>query len=110
MYRYIILSNSSNISTEDFVNNYRLKLHYFIPSKRQLWTIIGKNNEYWLDPELDYCSCKHYYFKTLSGKDKCQHLKVINELIRYKKYDKIEFSDDEYTNFIVLLIKDILPK
>ena len=104
-------NSSSNISTKDFVNDdYKLKLHYFMPSKRQLWTIIGKNDEYWLDPELDYCTCKHYYFKTLSGKDKCQHLKVINELIKQKKYDKIEFSDDEYTDFIVLLIKDILPK
>ena len=101
-------SSSSTLSPDDFVDDYKLKLHYFIPSKRQLWTIIGKNNEYWLDPELDYCSCKHYYFKTLSGKDKCQHLKVINELIKHKKYDKTEFSDDEYTNFIVLLIKDIL--
>ena len=104
------MSNSFNISADEFIDDYKLKLHYFIPSKRQLWTIIGMNNEYWLDPELDYCSCKHYYFKTLSGKDKCQHLKVINELIKQKKYDKIEFSDDEYTDFMILLIKDILPK
>ena len=85
-----------------------LKLHYFVPSERKLWTIVGKNNEYWLDPELDYCACKHYYYKTLSGKEKCQHLKSFNELLKNNNYDKIIFSDDEYFNFLSMLIKDIL--
>ena len=103
------MSSSSENSDKSF-KNYKLKLHYFAPSKRELRTIVGKDDEYWLDPELDYCSCKHYYFKTLSGKDKCQHLKVLNELIKNRIYDKIEFSDEEYNNFLALLIKDILPK
>ena len=81
------MSNSRDISSAKSFTNYKLKLHYFTPSKRCLWTIVGRNDEYWLDPELDYCTCKHYYFKTLSGKDKCQHLKILNELIKNKKYE-----------------------
>jgi predicted nucleic acid-binding Zn finger protein len=103
------LSNSPDI-TANLFNNYKLKLHYFTPSRRELWTIVGKDDEYWLDQELDYCTCKHYYFKTLSGKDKCQHLKVLNELIEKENYDKIDYSDEEYNDFLALLIKDILPK
>ena len=99
---------SNSMLPNDFETSYILKLHYFVPSERKLWTIIGKNNEYWVDPELDYCSCKHYYYKTLSGKEKCQHLKSFNELIKNNKYDKIKFSDDEYFDFLSMLIKDIL--
>ena len=103
------MSNSPDITAKLF-NNYKLKLHYFTPSKRELWTIVGRDDEYWLDPELDYCTCKHYYFKTLSGKDKCQHLKVLNELIKTETFDKIDYSDEEYYDFLALIIKDILPK
>ena len=85
-----------------------LKLHYFVPSERKLWTIVGKNNEYWLDPDLDYCACKHYYYKSLSGKEKCQHLKSFNELLKNINYDKIILSVEEYFNFLSMLIKDIL--
>jgi len=98
------------IVSDKYVNSYRLKLHYFIPSKRHLWTIVGKNDEYWLDPEIDYCSCRHFFFKTLSGKDKCQHLKIISDLIKNENYDRIEFSDVEYYSFLGLLMKDLLQK
>ena len=104
------MSNSRDISSAKSFTNYKLKLHYFTPSKRCLCTIVGRNDEYWLDPELDYCTCKHYYFKTLSGKDKCQHLKILNELIKNKNYDQTDYSDEEYYDFLALLIKDILPK
>lgn len=106
MFRILLMSNS--LVPNDFLINHTLKLHYFVPSERKLWTIVGKNNEYWLDAELDYCSCKHYYYKTLSGKEKCQHLKIFNELLKNNNYDKIKFSDDEYSNFLTILIKDIL--
>jgi predicted nucleic acid-binding Zn finger protein len=99
---------SNSLVPNDLEFNHILKLHYFVPSGRKLWTIIGKNNEYWLDPELDYCSCKHYYYKTLSGKEKCQHLRIFNEFLKKNNYDKITFSDEEYSSFLSTLIKDIL--
>ena len=45
---------SNSLVPNDFLINHTLKLHYFVPSERKLWTIVGKNNEYWLDPELDH--------------------------------------------------------
>lgn len=86
----------------------RVKLHVFIPSDRKIWTIITKNNEYWLDLDLDYCTCKHYFFKTLSGKHNCIHLKILNDRIRTNNYDTIKFKDDEYDCFLISLFKDIL--
>ena len=99
---------SNSLFSNDFQTSHILKLHYFVPSERKLWTIIGKNNEYWVDPELDYCTCKHYYYKTLSGEVKCQHLKSFKALLKNNNYDKIKFSDDEYFNFISMLVRDIL--
>jgi len=93
----------------DAVNSYsRIKLHIFVPSDRKLWTIVSKNNEYWLDPDLDYCTCKYYFFRTLSGKDRCIHLKSLAEALRLKEYDSIEFQDDEYAGFLTSLLKDVL--
>ena len=45
-----------------------VKLHVFKPSNREVWTVVGKDNEYWVDPECSFCSCKDDYFQTLSGK------------------------------------------
>lgn len=86
----------------------RIKLHIFVPSNRKIWTIVSKNNEYWLDLDLDYCTCKYYFFKTLSGKDSCIHLKSLAEALRLKEYDRIEFQDDEYVGFLTSLFKDVL--
>lgn len=93
----------------DTANSYsRIKLHIFVPSDRKIWTIVTKNNEYWLDLELDYCTCKYYFFKTLSGKDRCIHLKSLAEALRLEDYDRVEFQDDEYVGFLTSLLKDVI--
>lgn len=93
----------------DAINSYsRIKLHIFVPSDRKIWTIVTKNNEYWLDLDLDYCTCKYYFFKTLSGKDRCIHLKSLAEALRLEDYDRVEFQDDEYVGFLTSLFKDVL--
>ncbi|MGD1838632.1 MAG: hypothetical protein ACPKPY_11335 [Nitrososphaeraceae archaeon] len=87
-----------------------VKLHLFLPSKRKLWTVVGNSAEYWVDLDLDYCTCKYYYFKTLSGKDRCIHLRKLSNAIKENKFDKIIFDDSEYQVFLVSLMKDILKK
>ena len=86
-----------------------IKIHLFYPSKREIWTIIGNRDEYWLDPELDFCTCKGYYFNKLNEKESCYHLDLIkkcdNEYI-----DIIEFSDDEYNEFLCGVIEGIYKK
>lgn len=84
-----------------------VKLHVFKPSNREIWTVVGKDNEYWVDPENNFCSCKDYYFQTLSGKEKCYHLQIIGVAKEKKLVEVIEFSDDEYDKFLKALINDI---
>lgn len=84
-----------------------VKLHIFKPSNRELWTIVGKDNEYWIDPEHGFCSCKDYYFQTLSGKEKCYHLQVLTAAKEKNLIDIVTFGDDEYETFLKALIDDV---
>ncbi len=43
------------------VNERRVKLHRFNPSQREIWTIVGKEKEHWIDPQSNFCSCSGYY-------------------------------------------------
>ncbi len=85
-----------------------VKVHVFKPSKREIWTVVGKDREYWVDPEYDFCSCEDYYFKTLSGREKCYHLQIIDVAKEKKLVDVIEFKDEEYDSFLKALINDML--
>ena len=53
----------------------RIKLHVFEPSNRKIWTVVGAEKEYWLDPDLDFCSCPGYYFSKKNGEKTCYHLR-----------------------------------
>nr|AIF02867.1 hypothetical protein [uncultured marine thaumarchaeote KM3_15_E05] len=94
----------------------RIKLHIFEPSNRKIWTVVGTEREYWLDPYLDFCSCPGYYFN-----NECYHLDTLTVAIEVDKgviepkeldlaKNKIEiitFSDLEYEDFIAGLLSDL---
>lgn len=82
-----------------------MKCHLFEPSKKKIWTIVGKHHEYWIDLELDYCSCNDYYFRTLSGQGLCYHLDFAKEKSS-SKVDTVHFSDSEYGDFVKSMIND----
>ena len=43
---------------EAIVSEKRVKLHVFEPSGRRIWTVVGKGEEHWVDPESNFCSCR----------------------------------------------------
>ena len=83
-----------------------VKLHLFQPSGRAIWSVVGKDQEHWLDPELGFCSCKNYYFRSLSRCEPCYHLKSVNQATLEKKYVTIEFDDSDYNGFFKAMISD----
>jgi len=87
-----------------------VKLHLFQPSGRTIWTIVGRDNEHWADIELGFCSCKSYYYKTLSNGKLCYHLICIVLAKQNNKFVTIKFHDTEYTDFINALLADIASK
>lgn len=83
-----------------------IKFHVFLPSGRAIWTAVGRDREYWVDPDLGFCSCKGYYYKTLSTGIPCYHLKSVELARQNKKFVEIKFRDVEYQGFIKALISD----
>lgn len=92
---------------ESIVSEKRVKLHLFEPSKRKIWTVVGKGKEHWLDPDAEYCSCPGYYFGRLNRKSTCYHLESAYLAKKENKVETIIFSDDEYDDFISGLISDL---
>ncbi len=85
----------------------RIKLHLFEPSNRKIWTVVGTEKEYWLDPDLDFCSCPGYYFNKSDGKNRCYHLESFKMATAKNKIELTTFSDYEYESFIISLLSDL---
>ncbi len=83
-----------------------VKQMLFLPSRKKLWIVVGKDNEYWADPDLGFCSCKDFYFTTLSGGDECYHLKSVRKAIQENWFTAIEFADNEYVEFLQAIVED----
>lgn len=91
------------------ISEHRIKLHRFNPSKREIWCVVGNKNEYWFDQSLDFCSCKGYYFTRFNKNDLCYHLKSA-KAAKIKDVDIIEFSDDEYDDFLLSIINGLFDQ
>ena len=89
------------------VDQRRVKLHRFNPSKREIWTIVGKAKEHWIDPDSKFCSCSGYYFGMIKNKSPCYHLDSILKAKKENKFEIIEFMDDEYESFISGIVSDL---
>ena len=99
--------NKDSDRIETLVSEKRVKLHVFEPSQRKIWTVVGKGEEHWIDPIGSYCSCPGFYFGKLNGKTTCYHLKSVELAQRENKIEKILFSDDEFSDFLLGLISDL---
>ena len=83
-----------------------VKQMLFLPSGKKLWVVIGRDNEYWTDPELGFCSCKDFYFTTLSGGQDCYHLKSVRKTIQQRAFTVIEFNDSDYIHLLQAVADD----
>ena len=99
--------NKSLDKIDSVVSQKRVKLHLFEPSNRKIWTVVGVNEEYWLDPDSDFCSCPGFYFGKLNDKNSCYHLDSQKLAVKENKFETITFSDDEFGDFISGLVSDL---
>ena len=42
--------NEKSKKMDAIISENRVKLHVFEPTQRQIWTIVGREKEHWLDP------------------------------------------------------------
>lgn len=75
----------------------RVKKYIFKPSKRTVWIVVGKERDYLVMPEAEFCSCDDFYFRVLDREvHLCYHLiaqKLANVL---EWYETIEEHDELY--------------
>ncbi|HJL67812.1 MAG: hypothetical protein CMO15_03970 [Thaumarchaeota archaeon] len=99
--------NKDSDRIEVLVSEKRVKLHVFEPTQRKIWTVVGKGEEHWVDPDANYCSCPGFYFGKLNGKTICYHLESVELAKKENKIEQIIFSDDEFSDFLFGLISDL---
>jgi len=85
----------------------RIKIHHFLPSNRKIWTIVGKEKEHWLEPDLKFCSCAGFYFGMLKNKKPCYHIDSLEIAKKEEQYECIKFSDNEFESFMFGVINDL---
>jgi predicted nucleic acid-binding Zn finger protein len=79
----------------------RVKKYVFKPSGRTVWIVVGKERDYLIMPEAEFCSCDDFYFRVLDKEiHLCYHLlaqKLANNL---GWYETIEEHDELYDSLM----------
>jgi predicted nucleic acid-binding Zn finger protein len=79
----------------------RVKKYNFKPSGRTVWIVVGKERDYLIMPEAEFCSCDDFYFRVLDKEiHLCYHLlaqKLANIL---GWYETIEEHDELYDSLM----------
>lgn len=85
-----------------------VKEHRFLPSGRTINTVVGRVGDEFVDVQKPYCSCSHFFFRVLNGKEElCYHLlsyKIASELGRL---DVVTFDDVEYGQIFATVVADV---
>ncbi|RNJ77206.1 MAG: hypothetical protein EB829_02870 [Nitrosopumilus sp. H8] len=82
-------------------------MHVFEPSRRVLWTVVGKGSEHWVDPDSGYCSCPGFYFGRARGKNECYHLESVRLARSKNRVERVVFADEEFAPFVCGLVEDL---
>jgi predicted nucleic acid-binding Zn finger protein len=95
----------------DAVFEGRVKRHVFLPSGRVLYTVVGRSGDEFIDPEKPFCSCQHFFFSVLGGRDQtCYHLLANSIAAEKHRHTSTEFHDEEFRYFLKLLSSDLLSR
>jgi predicted nucleic acid-binding Zn finger protein len=72
----------------------RVKKYVFKPSSRKVWIVIGRERDYLIMPEAEFCMCDDFYFRVLDKKiHLCYHLIAQKIARNLGWYETLEESD-----------------
>ena len=75
----------------------RVKKYVFQPSGRVVWIVVGRERDYQVIPEVDFCTCDDFYFRVIEYKAiMCYHLIAQKLSQALDLYDLIEEVDELY--------------
>jgi predicted nucleic acid-binding Zn finger protein len=75
----------------------RVKKYTFRPSNRTVWIVVGRERDYLIMAEAEFCNCDDFYFRVLDKKvHLCYHLIAQKIASNLGWFDSINESDDLY--------------
>jgi predicted nucleic acid-binding Zn finger protein len=105
---YEIFGQRFTKAFEALVEN-RVKKYSFKPSGRTVWIVVGKERDYLIMAQAQFCTCDDFYFRVLDREvHLCYHLiaqKIANAL---EWYDAIEECDELHDTLMMEWKKPIL--
>ncbi len=73
----------------------RVKKYVFKPSNRTVWIVVGRERDYLLMPEAEFCTCDDFYFRVLDKKiHLCYHL-IAQKIARNLGWFEVMDENDE---------------
>jgi predicted nucleic acid-binding Zn finger protein len=73
----------------------RVKKYVFKPSGRIVWIVVGRERDYLIMPEADFCTCDDFYFRVLDRQvHMCYHLIAQKLAKNLDWYEAIEERDE----------------
>ena len=96
---------SSAEKAKTAVHEGRVKLHVFEPSGHQVWTVVGKSGEHWVDKETEFCSCSAYFFGKMRDGKGCYHVSSVQ--MSGTNVQTTKFPDSQYGTFLAELVERI---
>ncbi len=73
----------------------RVKKYTFKPSGRTVWIVVGRERDYLIMPEAEFCTCDDFYFRVLDKKiHLCYHLIAQKIARNLSWYESIEERDE----------------
>jgi predicted nucleic acid-binding Zn finger protein len=81
----------------DALEENRVKKYVFKPSSRTVWIVIGRERDYLIMPEAEFCMCDDFYFRVLDRKiHLCYHLIAQKIARNLGWFETIEENDELY--------------
>jgi predicted nucleic acid-binding Zn finger protein len=78
----------------DALKENRVKKYVFKPSGKTVWIVIGRERDYLIMPEAEFCTCDDFYFRVLDKKiHLCYHLIAQKIARNLGWYETIEEND-----------------
>ena len=75
----------------------RVKKYVFRPSVRTVWIVVGRERDYLLMPEAEFCTCDDFYFRVLDRKiHLCYHLIAEKIARNLGWFETFEENDELY--------------
>ncbi len=83
------------------VKENRVKKYSFKPSGRTVWIVVGRERDYLIMPDAEFCTCDDFYFRVLDRKvHLCYHLIAQKLAKNLDWYAAIEEHDELFDSLM----------